>query len=91
MGIGAALAAAAVTAASTAYQKKEQDDAAAAARKQEKETQDAMRAQQQLEADKSAENITQTASAGSANASAAEITGAQKKRRAGAISQSLGI
>lgn len=48
-------------------------------------------AQAQLENDTSGENITQVKSGGAAAESAANITASQKKRRAGSISNSLGI
>jgi len=48
-------------------------------------------AQAQLENDASGENLTQVDSGGAAAASAAGITASQKKRRAGSVSNSLGI
>lgn len=52
---------------------------------------EAQQAQAQLENDKSGEQLTQVDSGGAAAASAAGITASQKKRRAGSISNSLGI
>lgn len=48
-------------------------------------------AQAQLENDASGEQLTQVDSGGAAAASAAGITASQKKRRAGSVSNSLGI
>lgn len=48
-------------------------------------------AQAQLSNDASGENLTQVESGGAAADSASMITGEQKKRRAGAVSNSLGI
>jgi hypothetical protein len=48
-------------------------------------------AQAQLENDQSGEQITQVESGGAAATSAAGITADQKRRRAGAVSNSLGI
>lgn len=48
-------------------------------------------AQAQLENDQSGEQLTQVDSGGAAAASAAGITASQKRRRAGSVSNSLGI
>lgn len=62
-----------------------------AQQKQAKEQLAMQQAQAQLDNDQSGENLTQVTSGGAAAASAAGITGEQKRRRAGAVSNSLGI
>ena len=62
-----------------------------AQQRQYEEQQKQIAAQAQLDADTSAENINTVDSGGAAQASASDITAAQKKRRAGAVSTALGI